>query len=298
MLEYLIRGLNYLPSPYNSIGERRIGLWRRAIFLFDRTEKESGPFYLAGYEDYWCEGKSDDGKTPDIFGFSNDFFCVCDVSMSPQKGEEMAKYANSSPNAYVRALFPAEKERKNAGNPFLITDEVGVEKYPGYNIVQVYQPGEAIIEEIVDQKLKEELDSWHGFTTPPPSYSILAVPESSPEELKSPVAGLLKWAAMQDAWVTSNQIIEKLLGDLLTSISGAGKAKIRSTVEKMLYDLHRGILKDYLDYDAGENAFKVKLDPSTNKGIKAFSNKINTWLKISPIERFYPLAAIDNDTAE
>jgi len=290
-----MRGLNYLPSRYNSVGERRIGLWRRAIWLFHRTEKETGPFYLAGYMDYYCEGKSEDGLSPDIFGFSEKFFCVCDVSMSPQKGENMGKYEKTSPSGYIKNLFPSEIERKSAGKPFLITDEESLTKYSGYNLVQVYQPGEASLEQVDDTFLKTELESWHGFTTPPPSYSILAVPESESEEISAPIAGLLKWAADSGQWITSEEIVEKLLGDLYSSISKAGKSQLRSKVEKILYDLHRKILRGYLDYDPSEKRFKITLDPSKNMGYKAFSNKINAWLKIKPIEIYFPPEELQQD---
>lgn len=96
--------LIYLPSPSNSSGKRRIELWRRAIFLFDTTEQEEGPFHKAGYKQYWCEGKSEEKLTPDIFGFSEEYYCVCDISMSPQKGENMSKYNNCTPSEYMKSF--------------------------------------------------------------------------------------------------------------------------------------------------------------------------------------------------
>jgi len=75
-----------LNSPYGSKGERRVELWRRAIFLFDKNQHEAGPFYAAGYKDFFCEPKTAEKLTPDIIAFADRFYCILDVSMSDQKG--------------------------------------------------------------------------------------------------------------------------------------------------------------------------------------------------------------------
>jgi len=283
-----------LPSPSVSIGERRIQLWRRAIFLFDKSEKMEGPFHEAGYNDYWCEGRSQEKLTPDIFGFSDDFFCVCDISMSPQKGDNMGKYKKCTPSEYTKALFPSEKERNPTGSPFLITDEMGIQLTPGYNVVQVFQPGEATIDQINDSILEEKLTQWQGFFFPPPSYSLLAVPESTLDELKFPLAGILKWAAVQSEWVSINEVAEKLLGNLYSSFSKKGIANLRKNIETTIKDLSKGHLKEYLTYNNENKTFRLEVDVSNAQSKKAFSNRINSWLQITPIEIF----DIDNETEE
>jgi hypothetical protein len=287
-----------LPSPYNSAGKRRIELWRRAIFLFDKTEKEEGPFHSAGYKDYWCEGKSEEKLTPDVFGFSDGYFCVCDISMSSQKGEEMSKYKKCSPSEYMKALFPSEEERKSAGYPFLITDEFQVGKNPGYNLLQVYQPGEAFIERIDDENLKQKLDNWMGFITSPPSYGLLAVPESTFDELKSPLSTILKWAVLQPGWVTFDEIIQKLLGNLYKSFSQKGISILRKNIVEHIRGLSKGILKGYIALDIYQNRFKIDLDGSSHQSRKAFSTKISEWLDMKPIEYFVPIDEEEEDDSD
>jgi len=289
--------LIYLPSPYQTIGKRRVELWRRGIFLFDKTEREEGPFHKAGYEDYWCEGKSNEKLTPDIFGFSDNYFCVCDVSMSSQKGHEMEKYKGCTPSEYMKSLFPTEKERESAGSPFLITDEFGLKKEGGYNIVHVYQPGGATIDCINDRKLKEILEKWTGILNPPPSYSLLAVPESSPDELKNPLAGILKWAASNSDWITFEEVAEKLLGKLYTSFSRKAISELRKKIQNIIYDLHKGILKEFIIYD-NNGRFKVDIDTTSPQKRKAFSSKIHSWLKLTPIEYFIKDDELDEDNEE
>jgi len=287
-----------LPSPYSSIGKRRIELWRRAIFLFDRTEIEKGPFFSAGYQDFWCEGKSKEKLTPDVFGFSKDYFCICDISMSPQKGEGMAKYKECNPSEYMKALFPSEEERKSAGFPFLITDELELKKIEGYNLLQVYEPGEAVIENIADENLKKILEKWMGFFSSPPSYGLLAVPESTFEELKSPLSTVLKWAAAQQEWITYEEIVQKLLGNLYTSFSDKGRATLRKNIEEHIRLLNRGKLQGFIALDSSNNRFKVILDASSQQSRKAFSSKISNWLNLKPIEYFIPSREEDQDSSD
>lgn len=288
-------GLIFLPSPYTTKGRRRIELWRRAIFLFDKTDQEEGAFHEAGYKDFFCEGKSKEKLTPDIFGFSDDYYCVCDISMSPQKGEEVAKYINCVPSEYMKSLFPTEKERKSAGYPFLITDEFEVIKNTGYNLLQVYQPGEAIIEKINDVKLNTILNKWMGYISSPPSYGLLAVPESSLDELKSPLATLLKWATQQSDWITFDEIVEKLLGKLYTSFSKKGISLLRKNVAEHISRLNQGMLKGYIALDISNNRFKIDLGGSSHQSRKAFSTKLSEWLELKPIEYFIPNEEADDE---
>jgi len=46
-------GLSFLYE----VGERRIRLWRRSLFMFTKTSREQGPFHEAGYTDYYFYGE-------------------------------------------------------------------------------------------------------------------------------------------------------------------------------------------------------------------------------------------------
>lgn len=287
--------LNYLPDSSDSIGKRRIDLWRRAIFLFCKTEHEIGPFYQAGYEQYYCEGKSEEKLTPDIFGFSNRYFCICDVSISPQKEDEIQEYDNCKPSEYILSIFPSGTARTSTGGPFLITDVFNLTKPEGYNILQVIQPGEATLDNINDTTLKSILENWSGFISVPPSYQIMAVPESTPEELKRPMAAILKWTSSKKEGVSLEEAVQKLLGTLYTSFSKSSRARLRKNIEEIITDLSKGYLEGYLLYDKNEKRFSIQIDETNPISRKAFSERINQWLKIVPIERWTPHSTEDTE---
>lgn len=273
-------------NPHATEGERRLGLWRRAIFLFEKSAKEEGPFHAAGYIGYYIEGKGEDGKTPDLFGFSAERFCVCDVSMSPYKGEQMAKYEGTTPSATAEEIYPAKKTRVRAGAPFLITDALEIKKLPGYNLVQVYPPGGAALDRVDDEDLREKLDAWGGFLTPPPSFNLIAVPESQPDELKKPLVSTLKWAAAQGREVGVDEIVDLFLGELRPATSKRGRAELSKKIEGHVYDLARGALKGFLSFDRMSKMFKVELDATNSQSRLSFSKKLSEWVGITPIERF------------
>jgi len=264
--------------------QRRINLWRKGIFLFHRTSEEEGTFHQAGYSDYWCEGKSIEGLTPDIFGFSSSYYCVCDLSISRSKGDSMQKYKDCEPSAFIKRVLSIEGDRKKTGDPFLITDQYGLRKYPGYNLIQVDTPVNIELDGIEDIGLERILKDWPGFKTVEPSFQLLAVPESSPLELKKPLAGILNWVIFQHANVGYGTIVNKLLGHLEKSFSQRSKAELREKVKKMLIDLSRSHLKDYIKI--GADGFWIEIDISNYQARKGFTNKINEWLEIKPIEEF------------
>jgi len=276
-----------LPKPEKSIAERRLNLWRKSILLFDALKKHNyiGPFKRAEYG-YYLEGKSQEGLTPDIFGISHSYYAICDISMSPQKGHDMGKYTDCLPSEYIqKTVFPREdglEPRSAAGAPFLITDATDLEKVLGYNLVQVFQPGNLFIEQINDEVLKTAFEGWTGIHFPPPSYSLLALPESDKEELKKSIAALLKWAAVFSEPISIEAIIQKLLGDLYTSISKSGRAQLRKNVQSILYDLSKGKLSEYLTIT--NDNININIDTTKPQSRKAFSDRLNDWLEIVPIE--------------
>lgn len=279
-------GCRCLYSPYRSRGERRVELWRRAIFLFDKNQHETGPFHAAGYKDFFCEPKTAEKLTPDIIGFSGRFFCIVDISMSDQKGIEMKKYETVTLTEYLKTLFPAASERKNCGYPFLVTDLLPATKYPGYNLIQVYQPGSAEIEHLEDEVLLKTFRDWTGFVFPVPSYGILAVPESDEEELKPKLAGIFKKIATDGEEMTSEGIIQLLMGDLYSSFSAKSRANLRKKVENICDYVSDGVLREYTRYDSSNKSIKITVDVSNPQSRAKFSRDIESWLKIIPLSYF------------
>lgn len=265
--------------------------------MFTRTSREQGPFHEAGYKDYWCEGRSNENLTPDIFGFSDERFCICDLSMSKQKGQEIGKYNNCTPTEYIwKNIIGLSYEPRRSGLPFLITDEIGLVKDRGYNLIQVETPVNVAIEDLDDERLEEILLKWQGFETVEPSFQLLAVPESPIEELKRPLAGILKWAAAQgNDWIPVISMVEKLLGYQFGSFSEKSRGGLKRNISKILSDLSRSYLSGYLSYDREGKRFRIDLDIDNYQSRSAFSNKINEWLDIKPIEFFFDDEDIDED---
>lgn len=281
-----MRGCRYLTSPYENMGERRVELWRRSIFLFDKSQREVGPFFEAGYKDFFCEPKTAEKLTPDIIGFSDEFFCVVDISMSNQKGHEMEKYENVTLTEYLKTLFPSDAGRKNGGFPFLVTDLLPTTIYEGYNLIQVYQPGQAVIERIDDECLLDSLNNWTGFVFPVPSYGILAVPESTEEELKPKLAGIFKKIATDDDEMTSEGVIQLLLGDLYESFSQSSRSNLRKKVENICKQVTDGAFSEYATYNHENKSIQISVDASNPQSRAKFSRCINSWLETTTLSYF------------
>lgn len=226
-------------SPYESKGERRVELWRRAIFLFDKSQHEKGPFYAADYKDFFCEPKTAEKLTPDIIAFADRFYCILDVSMSDQKGIEMKKYGNATLTEYLE-----------------------------------------------DDTLLKSLNDWTGFVFPVPSYGILAVPESDEEELKPKLAGIFRKIAVDGEEMTSEGIIQLLMGDIYVSFSEKSRANLRKKVENICEDVSSGILKENAQYDPHKKSLKIIVDFSNPQSRAKFSRDIESWLKIVPLSFF------------
>lgn len=84
--------------------ERRIILWRRALFLFRKFKEVEGAFHKAGYEHYRIEqyivGLNNESK-PDIIGWKNssdglDDIIILELTLNDRKSkhEQLEKYRN------------------------------------------------------------------------------------------------------------------------------------------------------------------------------------------------------------
>jgi hypothetical protein len=186
----------------------------------------------------------------------------------------------------LKSLIPSETERKNCGFPFLVTDLIPATKYPGYNLIQVYQPGRAEIEYLEDDTLLKSLNDWTGFVFPVPSYGILAVSESDEEELKPKLAGIFRKIAVDGEEMTSEGIIQLLMGDIYVSFSEKSRANLRKKVENICENVSSGILKENAQYDPHKKSLKIIVDFSNPQSRAKFSRDIESWLKIVPLSFF------------
>lgn len=207
--------------------------------------------------------------------------------MSDQKGQVMKKYENITLTEYLKTLFPSDYgSRDNCGCPFLVTDLLPTTKYEGYNLIQVYQPGQAVIERIDDKILLNFLKNWTGFVFPVPSYGILAVPESTKEELKPKLAGVFKKIAFNKDEMTSEGIIQLLLGDLYESFSSASKADLRKKVQDLCKQVSHGALSEYFTYNQKNKPIQISFDASNAQSRAKFSRCINSWLETTTLFDF------------
>ena len=114
----------------------------------------------------------------------------------------------------------------------------------------------------------------------------LAVPESDEEELKPKLSGIFRKIAMDGEEMTSEGIIQLLMGDLYESFSGKSRANLRRKVEKVCEIVADGSLSEYAKYDSSRKSIKITVDVSNAQSRAKFSRDIESWLKIIPLSYF------------
>ncbi len=256
--------------------ERRLSLWRKAIALFDKTNQWEGVFHIAGYREWVLEPEMDNKTTPDIVGASDLRFVLCELSASPNKdflwfdGYERARLT-----PFLEGLLGVARPEPGAA-PFFITTEAGFRDIPArVNALLVRAPWDRRCPSVADPTLQGALDAWQGFAGPPPSYSFLALPESETQEVKLPLAGILRLRASTGGSLSSKEATELLLGDIADHVPAKGKRKLEETVHKLLGQAAQ-FLKDFARYDNKRRVLRLaEVDSASGK--KKFSKAVSEW---------------------
>lgn len=274
-----------MPDLPSRIAERRLTVWRMAFALFDKGADYEGPFYSAGYVDPVVEPVLNNGSNPDMLAVTDSHFAVLEVSCSPNKDFTGAqRYAEGDLTPSLRARV-GDRPRSVAGAPFFVTTESGIRSFPPFlNAVRVAPPVEAYLPKVEDRRLHDLLDTWTGFPKPVSNYSLLAVPESDIDEIKLPLAGVLKGLTTEGGTITADGLADYLLGDLADAVAQQAKGRLVKNVATMME--RAGVaLSEFVSYDrVGRTLSLKKVD--TAPGRKAFSKAISDWMQVPFLESF------------
>lgn len=274
-----------MPEPAQRTAERRLDLWRRAILLFDKTTQDEGVFHLAGYRNFILEPKMDNDSNPDLLGASDSRFVLCELSISPNKDfSSLDSYENADLTPYLRGILGVGNLKPGAA-PFFVTTESGFRDFPlEMNALNVYPPFQQRCPRVLDGALTSALEDWRGFLRPPPSYSLLALPESDLQEIKLPLAGVVRQRASTGGDLSSVEATEWLLGELTSSFPPASKRAL----ERKVLDLLRqaaSYLGEYAEFVESSKVLRLS-KVATAAGRKKFAKAVSEWLGVRFIEEF------------
>ena len=274
-----------MPDKFDLIRERRLDLWRRAIALFDKTTLDEGPFHAAGYRDFVLEPALDNGSAPDVVGASGAHFVACELSISPSKDlDQLKKYSAAGLTPFLRTLLGGG-ERTRGASPFFVTTESGWREFPrGINGINVSAAGGTYLPDVSDPSLESALNSWAGFSRPPPSYSLSAVPESDPLEIKKPLAGVLRLAAALGEPLSAEKAARHLSGDLWISFTQHSRSTLTEKVAQLLQQAGQ-YFEEEAKWDPLKKALLIET-VSSSAGRKATERRIAAWLGTRFIEEW------------
>jgi hypothetical protein len=260
-------------------------VWRMAFALFDKETEWQGPFYGAGYRDPVIEPLLDNRSNPDLLAVTDAHIALLEVSCSPNKDfANVRNYSQGGLTSSLRARV-GDRPRESAGAPFFVTTESGIRSFPqDLNAIRVNSPVEVYLPRVADAVLRTQLEEWTGFPKPVSSYSLLGLPESDIDEIKLPLAGILKGLATEGGVVRADQFADHLLGDLADAVALSAKTRLIRNVATLL-ERAGAALVEAVAYDKTERSLTLK-KIDTPAGRKAFSKAISIWMQVPFLESF------------
>lgn len=278
-----------MPEPVRHLSERRLSVWRKAYALFDSGSvglggEWTGPFLRAGYRDVVIEPVLDNGSNPDMLAVADGWRAVLEVSCSPNKEfTTVQAYSEGDLTPPLKARF-GDHPRKPAGGPFFVTEENGIRSFPrAMNAINVYPPFESHLPDVRDPVLHDSLSKWMGFPGPVSSYGLKALAESDIEEVKFPLAGILRQVLTDGGTVTAEALADNLLGEFASVYSTQRKGALVRNVATLLERASSQI--DGLSWDGRKRTVTAtKADSSPARD--ALSRQLSGWLKVRFLESF------------
>lgn len=256
-----------------------------ALALFDKGADWNGPFYEAGYRDPVIEPILDNGTNPDMLAVTDSHFALLEVSCSPNKNfAGVRNYGQGQLTSALKARV-GDRFRARAGAPFFVTTESGIKSFPpDLNAIRVASPVEVYLPRVEDGTLQISLERWSGFPKPVSSYTLLGLPESDIDEIKLPLAGILKQLASEGGVVRANEAADQLLGDLADAVTQPAKARLVKNVTT-LFERAAVALSETVSFDQSDRSLTLKR-VDTPAGRKAFSKAISDWVQVPFLESF------------
>jgi hypothetical protein len=254
-------------------------LWRRTYALFEEVRGEEGLFHLAGYKRKRFE-RDEDGVSPDLIAADpgRDFFVASELSIGTNKNlTELDKYSGLDLSPYILGqLGLSDDVEEGAGPLFLGIDQEYDGPPPSEASVLDLENWRVVREgDIYDSELASALEAWSGFSVPIPSFSIDAVPESPPEEIRPKLSGQFHRYAMMGETVTPEEVAEHLLGDLTEFVQRSARRDLEENVEALMREAG-DILDDYAEWDHSQGALVFeKIDSAQAR--QAHSRRLDEW---------------------
>lgn len=291
------KGKGYLPSPPQTTADRRLKLWRAAIALFDRTTIDVGPFYRAGYDSFILEPRLADGLTPDLLGAKHQAYVACEMSFSPNKEfTKVRRYRAAELTPYLRSRLGLSGTAGQVAAPFFITTESGLVGFPqDLNAINVEPPVATYLPSVADQQLREILENWNGFSRPPPTYNLFALPESEIGEIKLPLGGIVRQRAAAAQALTALDAANELLGELADAFTESAKSALVGKVAQLL-DQAAAYLAGYATWDRPTRTLSfASMEQAASR--QAFSRAVASWMG-TPFLAQFSAAEQDEDEEE
>ena len=275
--------------------ERRIILWRRAVFLFRKFRKCEGAFHDAGFSNFRVE-QAIHGMNecyPDLIGwrvgdYKKDWTLVVELTLGDSdKSRQLRKYSEITP-AQLSTLGISASDSPDV----ILGTSTPSRQNPGYcNIVLGDNLSVENLEHLRDPDLRKSLkDSVGADLIHIPSLHFTIVPESKFMEIRAGIApGIIKRFNSGDDGFTDEDIAMEALDFLAEHMDSSVKKKVISQVHTQLSNLFEKNLKDYImrtedgRYLLTEKGKSVQ-DNSQSK--EKISKAINVWMNTKTLESF------------
>lgn len=262
--------------------ESHLELWRKAVFLFRKQAKQSGPFANCGYTQYLIEYQTKSNEI-DIIAWnplksdsSTPYYAVeLTTNPNPDKQKQLKTYSEIDPKEFYRVGIQSE----SSPIPILITPSF-VKDHEPYCQLELK---ESIIahnlDELKNPDLKKEL-SGHVDLTHTPQTSFTIVPESKNVELRlGLIDSIMSVFSPKYESFTAEMITNMALDYIADNIDMKKKRNLVKRVGTMLYELSQNQLKDYVQFQDGtyiptEKGRKMIARPNSRE---AFLSRLKEW---------------------
>ena len=277
--------------------ERRIVLWRRALFLFRKFKDSEGPFHRAGFEHFRIEQKivGLGENKPDIIGWrtgsgdGDDRALILELTLNDKasKSKQLERYISLGPNQ-LNPLGISASEPPDVALGIPMQSEMDME----YCHVVL---GESLsaegVENIRDEPLKKALSDSEGLDLvriPATHFSV--VPESKFMEIRRGIAPIiLQRFAPSAGTFTAEEVTDLALDFLGEHMDSKVRDKMVADVRTQIENLVKRYLGDYIEagkdgtFKLTEKGDAVHANP---RSMEKVNRQVNAWMYEKSIDTY------------
>lgn len=264
--------------------ESHLELWRKAVFLFRKQAKQSGPFANCGYTQYLIEYQTESNEI-DIVSWnplksdsSTPYYAIeLTTNPNPDKHKQLKAYSEIDPAEFYRVGI----QSKSSPIAILITSSYVENHEPYCQLVLNDCVVAHNLDELDNPDLKYELSKQIDLThSPQTSFTI--VPESKNVELRlGLIDSIMSVFSPKYESFTAEMITNMALDYIADNIDLKKKKSLVKRVSTMLYELSQKQLKEYVQFQNGiytptEKGRKMITYPNSRE---AFQSRLKEWAK-------------------